>query len=145
MKIVLQRFLTADVIIGDKIHSSIDQGLLILLGIQKADTIKDIEYLAKKIVKLRIFNDNKNKMNLSIMDLNFSIMLISQFTLYGDINKGNRPSFINAAKPAAAKPLYTLFIKELEKYNIKIKTGQFGAHMQVKFINDGPVTIILES
>ena len=145
MKTVLQRVLKADVIIEDKIHSSIDQGLLVLLGIQKSDTIKDIGYLAKKIVKLRIFNDNKNKMNLSAMDLNVSIMLISQFTLYGQCNKGNRPSFINVASQEKARPLYETVIQLLKKSNINVESGKFGARMNVKLNNDGPVTLILES
>lgn len=145
MKIVLQRVSKATVKIDNKTHSTIEKGLLILLGIQTTDTIKDVKYLVKKITQLRIFEDEHKKMNFSILDLNFSIMLVSQFTLYGNTKKGNRPSFISAAKPELAKSLYKLFIKELTKYDIGIKTGKFGAKMMVTLINDGPVTLILES
>ena len=145
MKIVLQRVLKATIKIDNKTHSTIEKGLLILLGIHETDTIKDVKYLAKKTVRLRIFEDKHKKMNLSIIDLDFSIMLVSQFTLYGNLKRGNRPSFVHAAKPTHAKPLYELFVNELKKYNIKIKTGKFGEKMLVELTNDGPVTFILES
>ena len=145
MKIVIQRVNEAQVLIDNKIHSTINKGLLIFLGIHIDDAPKDVIYLVKKIMCLRIFENQDQKMNLSIMNLKLSIMLVSQFTLYANIKKGNRPSFVNAAKAKHAKSLYNLFIEELKKYNINLKTGEFGKKMKVKLINDGPNTFILES
>ena len=145
MKIIIQRVKHASVTIENKIYKSIDRGLLIFLGISSEDTKKDAKYLVQKLINMRIFNDNNNKMNLSIKDLKLSIMLISQFTLYANCKKGNRPSFVEAAHPSVAKPLYEFFIKEIDKYNLNFQTGKFGAMMDIELINDGPVTIILES
>ena len=145
MRVLLQRVNKASVIINNKNFSSINNGLLVFLGIQTKDSIKDVEYLVRKIINLRIFNDGNGLMNLSILDKQYSIMLVSQFTLYGNCKKGNRPSFINAEKPEKAKILYQLFIDELNKYNINLKTGKFGANMTVNLINSGPVTLWIDS
>ena len=145
MKLVVQQVDYARVIINNKLYNAINQGLLIFIGIHKNDTLENIQYLIKKILKLRIFTDENNKMNLSVIDLNLSIMLISQFTLYANIKKGNRPSFINTADPNKAETLYNLFIKELNQHGVNLKTGKFGADMKIELINDGPKTFILES
>tara|TARA_Y100000590_G_C15701543_1_gene1006985 strand:+ start:751 stop:1188 length:438 start_codon:yes stop_codon:yes gene_type:complete len=145
MKIVAQQVIKASVYIDNKIYSSINRGMLIFLGIHHNDTVENIEYLINKVRKLRIFKDDKKKMNLSIQDLGLPILLVSQFTLCADVLKGNRPSFIKAAKPDKAKIVYDLFIEKLSYYNIIVKTGKFGANMQIKLINDGPNTFILES
>ena len=145
MRVLLQRVNKASVIINNKNFSSINNGLLVFLGIQTKDSIKDVKYLVRKIINLRIFNDENGLMNLSILDKQYSIMLVSQFTLYGNCKKGNRPSFINAEKPEKAKILYQLFIDELNKYNINLKTGKFGANMTVNLINSGPVTLWIDS
>ena len=145
MRVLLQRVNKASVKINNKNFSSINNGLLVFLGIQTKDSIEDVEYLVRKIINLRIFNDENGLMNLSILDKQYSIMLVSQFTLYGNCKKGNRPSFINAEKPEKAKILYQLFIDELNKYNINLKTGKFGANMTVNLINSGPVTLWIDS
>tara|TARA_B100000579_G_scaffold105266_1_gene83784 strand:- start:507 stop:944 length:438 start_codon:yes stop_codon:yes gene_type:complete len=145
MKLVVQQVNYAKVMIDNKLYSQINQGLLVFIGIHKEDTLEKITYLIKKILKLRIFTDKNNKMNLSVLDLNLSIMLISQFTLYANTERGNRPSFINAADPNKAEKLYNFFIKELMKCGINLKTGKFGANMQIELINNGPKTFILES
>ena len=145
MRVLLQRVNKASVIINNKNFSSINNGLLVFLGIQTKDSIKDVEYLVRKIINLRVFNDENGLMNLSILDKQYSIMLVSQFTLYGNCKKGNRPSFVNAEKPEKAKILYQLFIDELNKYNINLKTGKFGANMTVNLINSGPVTLWIDS
>tara|TARA_A100001011_G_C13869397_1_gene658311 strand:+ start:166 stop:603 length:438 start_codon:yes stop_codon:yes gene_type:complete len=145
MKLVVQQVNYAKVMINNKLYSRINQGLLIFIGIHRDDTLQKITYLIKKILKLRIFTDKNNKMNLSVLDLNLSIMLISQFTLYANTERGNRPSFINTADPTKAEKLYNLFIKELMKSGINLKTGKFGANMQIELINNGPKTFILES
>ena len=145
MRILLQRVSKASVIINSNNFSSINQGLLVFLGIQTKDTLKDVQYLTHKLINLRIFNDDDGLMNLSVLDKQYSIMLISQFTLYGNCKKGNRPSFINAEKPKKAKVLYQLFIDELKKYNINLETGKFGANMTVNLTNNGPVTLWIDS
>ena len=145
MRVLLQRVNKASVIINNKNFSSMNNGLLVFLGIQTKDSIKDVEYLVRKIINLRIFNNENGLMNLSILDKQYSIMLVSQFTLYGNCKKGNRPSFINAEKPEKAKILYQLFIDELNKYNINLKTGKFGANMTVNLTNSGPVTLWIDS
>ena len=145
MRLVIQRVKQTSVSIDNKVYSSIDKGLLIFIGININDKKEDVRYLVQKLINMRIFNDNHHKLNLSAKDLNMSLMLISQFTLYANCKKGNRPSFINAAQPDIAKPLYEFFIKEIQKYNLNFKTGKFGAMMDVKLINDGPITIILDS
>ena len=145
MKVIIQQVECAKVLIDNKLYSSIDKGMLIFLGIHKDDTVQDINTLVKKILKIRIFKDVKNKSNFSISDLNLSILLVSQFTLYANMKKGNRPSYIDAANPKKAQSLYNLFIKELKQYNINLQTGQFGANMDIHLINKGPNTYILES
>ena len=145
MKLVIQRALSAEVLVDKKIYGEIQKGIVVFLGIAKNDSKKDVKYLIKKIINMRIFNDESGKMNLSIRDLNLSIMIISQFTLYADCKKGNRPSFLEAEVPQKAQILYDFFIEEIKKYNINFITGKFGAMMDIKLINDGPVTIVLES
>jgi len=146
MKIVLQRVSKSSVHIEGKLKGEIGKGFLLLLGISTTDTENDIDWLVKKICQLRVFNDENDKMNLSIQDISGDILLISQFTLYANIKKGNRPSYIKAARPEVAVPLYELFIQKLETALKKpIQTGIFGADMQVALINDGPVTIVMDS
>lgn len=146
MRAVIQRVSNASVTIENKIQGKIEIGLLILLGIEETDTEKDIDWLVRKIIQLRIFSDENGKMNLSLQDVNGDILLISQFTLFASTKKGNRPSFIRSAKPAIAIPLYEQFIIETEtQLNKKIQTGIFGADMKVELLNDGPVTIIIDS
>lgn len=146
MRIVIQRVSEASVTINNSLFNSIKNGLLIFLGIEEADTIEDIEWLCSKIPKLRIFNDEKKIMNLSVTDVRGDILVISQFTLHASTKKGNRPSYIKAARPEIAIPLYNKFVEQLGLIaNNKIKTGDFGADMKVALINDGPVTIIMDS
>jgi len=146
MRAVIQRVSKASVEIEGQINGQINQGFLVLLGIEDFDNQTDIEWLTKKIVQLRIFNDDAGLMNKSIQDINGNILLISQFTLYGQTKKGNRPSFIRASKPEIAMPLYELFCQELKKnLGKKIETGIFGADMKVSLINDGPVTILMDT
>lgn len=146
MRLIIQRVTEASVIIQENIKGKIQKGLLILIGIEENDTEQDAEYLAQKSINLRIFSDIEGKMNLSLLDIAGDILLISQFTLYASTKKGNRPSFIKAAKPEMAIPLYQKMIALLEKYLDKpIQTGEFGADMKVNLCNDGPVTIIIDS
>lgn len=146
MRAVIQRVNEASVEIEGKQFSSIKNGLLILLGIEDADTKEDIEWLARKIFQLRIFEDANELMNLSVGDINGELLVVSQFTLFASTKKGNRPSFIRSAKPEIAIPLYESFIKELAIVSGKeIKTGQFGATMQIQLINNGPVTITIDT
>ena len=146
MRAVIQRVSSASVTIEGKIKASIDNGLMVLLGIEEADDHTDIQWLAKKIVNMRIFNDEQGVMNTSLLDQQYEILLISQFTLHASTKKGNRPSYIKAAKPDIAIPLYENFIKELSDLLDKtIKTGEFGADMKVKLVNDGPVTILIDT
>jgi len=146
MKAVIQRVLEASVTIEEKIVSEINSGLLILVGIEVEDTQQDIEWLAKKIVNLRIFNDENDVMNNSLLDVQGDLIVVSQFTLQASTKKGNRPSYIKAAKPEISIPLYENFVKELEiLVGKKVGTGEFGADMKVALINDGPVTIVIDS
>lgn len=146
MRAVIQRVISASVTIEGKIHASIEDGLLVLLGIEEADTEEDIEWLSAKIVNLRIFNDNDAVMNISIKEIGGNILLISQFTLHASTKKGNRPSYIRAAKPESAIPLYEKMIQQLCRDMDKIiKTGVFGADMKVELLNDGPVTIVIDT
>ena len=143
---VIQRVNSSSVRIDNQLTAEIDRGLLILLGIENSDEEIDIRWLSKKIVNLRIFNDEKGVMNESILDMDGDILLISQFTLHASTKKGNRPSYIKAAKPEVAIPLYEMFIKNLEQdLGKKIKTGEFGAYMDISLVNDGPVTIIIDT
>ncbi|HCR73029.1 MAG TPA: D-tyrosyl-tRNA(Tyr) deacylase [Ruminococcus sp.] len=144
MKIVLQRVRKASVRVDGKITGSINQGYLVLLGVGNDDTEKDCERLALKISNLRIFSDENDKINLSIKDVNGEMLVVSQFTLYADCRKGNRPNFTMAGKPDMAEKLYEYFISECKKYIPKVESGIFGADMQVELINDGPFTVILE-
>ncbi len=146
MRAEIQRVTKSRVTIEGKIHAAIDDGLLVLLGIEEADTMEDIEWLASKIVNLRIFNDDNAVMNISIKEINGDILLISQFTLHASTKKGNRPSYIRASKPDVAIPLYEKMIQELSRQMDKIiRTGIFGADMKVELLNDGPVTIVIDT
>ena len=145
MRVLVQRSLESNVVIDGKINGYINKGLVLLVGFTDGDNIQDIEKLAKKVVNLRIFDDENGVMNKSIIDIEGEILSISQFTLYGDAKKGNRPSYIKALNGNEATKLYDLFNDELRKYNIKVDTGIFGADMLVNIKNDGPVTIWLES
>ncbi len=146
MRVVIQRVKEALVSIDNKIFSQIKNGYLIYLGIENADNNTDIEWLTNKIMQLRIFSDNNGLMNKSIIDIGGEILVVSQFTLHAKTKKGNRPSFIHAAKPDVAIPLYQNFIKTLEqKMQKPVKSGKFGANMQIMSINDGPVTILIDT
>ena len=146
MKAVIQRVSKASVTIEGKIKSSIATGLLILLGVEDADTNEDIEWLSAKICNLRIFDDENHQMNLSVKDLNGEALVVSQFTLMANTKKGNRPSYIKAARPEIAIPIYENFVKQLGiDLGKPIATGEFGADMKVELLNDGPVTIIIDT
>ena len=146
MRVVIQRTKKASVSVSGVVLSAIDNGLMVLVGIEDADNEEDIVYLVKKICNMRIFDDNDGVMNLSVKDINGDILAISQFTLHARTKKGNRPSYISAAKPEISVPLYENFVKALEvEMGKEIGTGEFGADMQVELINDGPVTIIIDS
>ena len=145
MKLIIQRVKESSLEIENKIFSSIGSGMVVLIGVSKTDDKDTAKSLAGKISKLRIFNDDNGKMNKNIQEINGEVLVVSQFTLYADTKKGNRPSFIRAAKPDMAIDLYSYFIEQLQRLvKSKIKTGKFGADMKLKLINDGPVTIILE-
>jgi D-tyrosyl-tRNA(Tyr) deacylase len=146
MRLVIQRVKKALVKIDDEIHSQINTGLLVLVGIEEHDTLEDIEWLTLKTINMRLFSDTEGKMNLDLKQINGDVLLVSQFTLHASTKKGNRPSFIKAARPEKAIPLYQNLIKEFEKTLEKpIKTGVFGANMEINLINDGPVTIFIDS
>ena len=146
MKAVIQRVTYSNLSIDNKIYSQIKRGLVVLLGIAHYDDDNDIQWLAKKIVNLRIFNDDKNIMNKSLIDVSGELMIVSQFTLHAQTKKGNRPSYIEAANGDIAEKIYKSLILEIEnKYNLKPKTGKFGADMKVELENDGPVTIIIDT
>jgi D-tyrosyl-tRNA(Tyr) deacylase len=146
MRAVIQRVSSANVTIEGKIKGKINNGLTILLGIEDADTAEDIQWLSAKIVNLRIFDDDKGVMNLSIKDINGEILIVSQFTLHASTKKGNRPSYIRAAKPDVSIPLYEQFVQQMQvDLGKNIETGEFGADMKLSLINDGPVTIIIDT
>jgi len=146
MRFVIQRVSEASVTIDNTIHSSIQAGLLILMGVEELDTTEDADWLCQKLIGLRIFSDTEHKMNLALKDMNGDVLLVSQFTLFASTKKGNRPSFIKSARPDIAIPLYEYCIQQLSSLLEKpIKNGVFGADMKVSLINDGPVTIIIDS
>lgn len=146
MRIVVQRAKNAKVMVEERVAGKIQHGLMILVGITHEDTLKDLEYGAKKVAGLRVFEDEAGKMNLSVKEVGGAILSISQFTLYGETKKGNRPSFTAAAKPEAAQALYDQFNDILRSdYGLQVETGVFGAMMDVSFTNDGPVTLLIES
>jgi len=146
MKLVIQRVSSAKVVVDNKTTADIGTGLLILQGVTHEDSTEDVEWLAKKVVGMRIFSDDTGHMNLSVKDVSGSIVVVSQFTLYASTKKGNRPSFLDAAKPTVAIPLYELFVERLKVLSgLKVETGVFGGDMKVSLLNDGPVTIIIDS
>ena len=144
MKLVVQRVKNAKVEVNEKVVGEIDKGFLVLLGVTHTDTKEIADYLVKKLCHLRIFEDENEKMNLSLKDVNGKLLIVSQFTLYADCTAGNRPSFINAAKPDFANELYEYFCQKCKDSGIEVETGVFGADMKVSLLNDGPVTIIME-
>ncbi|MDO5342935.1 MAG: D-aminoacyl-tRNA deacylase [Bacteroidia bacterium] len=146
MRLVIQRVSRASVTIGGVLKSEIGKGLMILLGVEDADSQEDVEWLCQKVTKLRIFEDENEAMNLDINQIGGEFLVVSQFTLHAMTKKGNRPSFIRAARPEHAIPLYELFLKRLAEISgLPVKSGEFGANMQVELINDGPVTILIDS
>lgn len=144
MRVLVQRSGKAKVTVDEKVVGSIDSGLMLLVGFTEGDDLDAVKYLAKKVVNLRIFPDENDVMNKSLLDFGGDILSISQFTLYGDARKGNRPSYINALKNDLATPLYDAFNEELRGYGVKVETGVFGADMEISFTNIGPTTILLE-
>jgi D-tyrosyl-tRNA(Tyr) deacylase len=145
MRAVIQRVSQARVIIDGVVAGEIQRGLLVLLGVTHSDTVEQARWLADKVVGLRIFNDADDKMNLGVTDVGGGVLVVSQFTLYGDCRKGRRPSFIDAARPETAIPLYEAFVNAVRALGIPTATGRFGAMMQVELVNDGPVTLIVDS
>lgn len=145
MRAVVQRVKRSSVSVDGKIVSKIDRGLMVLLGVEVNDDESDLHYILKKVTKLRIFDDEDGVMNKSLLDYGLEVLVVSQFTLYGDARKGNRPSYIRSAKFDQGILLYEKFIEELEKLNVKVSHGEYGADMDVELINDGPVTILLDS
>ncbi|MDR5587001.1 MULTISPECIES: D-aminoacyl-tRNA deacylase [Clostridium] len=145
MRAVVQRVTSSNVKVDGNIVGSIGKGLNVLIGISKSDTLEDLKYIRDKVINLRIFEDEKEKMNLSLLDVKGELLIISQFTLYGDCRKGRRPNFMEAKGGEEAKELYEEFLSLLKESNLKVETGEFGADMKVEINNDGPVTIILDS
>nr|WP_312215850.1 D-aminoacyl-tRNA deacylase [Clostridioides sp.] len=145
MRSVVQRVSSSSVTVDGGIIGKIDKGLMVLLGVTHDDTSKDVDYMIDKILNLRIFEDEEDKMNLSLKDVGGELLVVSQFTLYGDCRKGRRPSFTNAARPDQADKLYEEFVAKAKAQGLNVGTGQFGAHMMVDLTNDGPVTILLDS
>lgn len=145
MRAVVHRVSRSEVTVDGRTTGKINKGLLVLLGVTHGDTSKDVDYIVDKTINLRIFEDENDKMNLSLKDIGGEMLAVSQFTLYGDCRKGRRPSFTNAAAPEEADKLYQEFVKKVSEQGINTETGEFGAHMMVDLVNDGPVTILLES
>jgi D-tyrosyl-tRNA(Tyr) deacylase len=145
MRAVLQRVRRARVVVGEEVVGEIGRGLLVLLGVSRTDSLDDANWLAQKVASLRLFADAEDKMNLSVADVSGAVLVVSQFTLYGDCRKGRRPSFVDAAPPETAVPLYEAFINAVKAEGIPVATGRFGAMMQVELVNDGPVTLIVDS
>lgn len=145
MKVVVQRVSSASVKVGNEITGAIKKGLLLLVGVHQNDTKEQLNWMCEKILKLRVFEDDEDKMNLSVTDIEGEILIVSQFTLYGNTKKGTRPSYIEAARPEKAEPMYEEIVSYFRKHSeLNIQTGKFGAMMDVKLVNDGPVTLILE-
>ena len=144
MRAVIQRVIKSQVVIDETIKAAIEHGLVILLGIEKGDNREKVDYLAKKITNMRIFEDKEGKMNLSLIDIGGKAIVVSQFTLMADTRKGNRPSFIHAAPPDIASPLVDYFIQKMRAYGVETQSGEFAAHMLVEIHNDGPVTILMD-
>ncbi|NLW45563.1 MAG: D-tyrosyl-tRNA(Tyr) deacylase [Syntrophomonadaceae bacterium] len=145
MKAVVQRVIEGQVLVGERICGAIRQGLVVLIGVGRDDTTKDADFIADKIVNLRIFEDEAGKMNRSVSDIGGAVLAVPQFTLYGDARKGRRPNFMEAAPPELGEPLFNRVKEQMLQRGIPVETGEFGAHMIVKIINDGPCTIILDS
>jgi D-tyrosyl-tRNA(Tyr) deacylase len=145
MRVVLQRAKKAEVRVGGEVVGKIDRGLMLLVGVTHEDSPEDAAYVAEKVANLRIFEDDQDKMNLSLLDVEGQVLSVSQFTLYGDCRKGRRPNFMEAAKPDHAETIYEAFNEALRNKGVTVETGQFGAMMDVDFVNDGPVTLIVES
>lgn len=145
MRAVLQRVKSAEVLVDGQVAGKIGKGLLVFLGVGKGDGEEDLSFLASKIPDLRIFEDDSEKFNLSLKEIGGEILVVSQFTLYADCRKGRRPSFTTAEEPSRARDLYERFVRKLQEQNLRVQTGQFQARMEVRLVNDGPVTILLES
>ena len=145
MRAVVQRVSSSSVTVGGSVIGSTKQGLLVLLGVTDTDTAEDVQYICEKVSHLRIFEDEQDKMNLSVMDVGGEVCVVSQFTLYGDARKGRRPNFMKAAPPTMAERLYLEIVEAFKEKGLPVSTGQFQAHMQVSLVNDGPVTILLDS
>ena len=146
MKAIIQRVISASVTVDGRIQGEVGEGLLVLLGVKPEDTEKEAEYLAAKLCNLRIFTDQEDKMNLSLLSIGGEMLVVSNFTLYGDCRKGNRPSFVGAARPETAQPLYNYFMECVRKQGVsKVASGVFGAHMEVRLVNNGPVTLVLDT
>lgn len=144
MKLVVQRVSSASVVVDGKKISEIGEGLLVYVGVHGSDKIEIVEWMARKLTSLRIFPDDKGKMNRSVIDMEGEICMVSQFTLYGDASKGTRPSFVHAARPEHAEPMYEALIKKVQEEGVPVSSGSFGSMMQVSCVNSGPVTILLE-
>ena len=144
MRVVVQRVSRAAVTIDDKIVASIDRGLLVLVGFTPGDTAAAVDWMAEKLIGLRVFEDDANKMNRSVVDVGGAVLVVSQFTLYGDVSRGRRPSFVAAAAPDEAIPLYDAFVAALRARDVPVETGEFGAMMDVALVNDGPVTLVID-
>lgn len=144
MRVLVQRVTHAEVRVGDRVTGSIGRGFVLLVGFTHTDSAAQLEWMAEKVVGLRVFPDDENKLNRSLADIEGAVLVVSQFTLYGDAAKGRRPSFIDAARPDQAVPLYEQFVAALRQRGVKTETGEFGASMQVELVNDGPVTLWLE-
>ena len=145
MRAVVQRVSSSSVTVDDNVIGSVNKGLMVLLGVTHDDSDSDIDYMVDKILNLRIFEDEEDKMNLSLLDVKGELLVISQFTLFGDCRKGRRPNFMEAARPEVATDVYEKFVSKAKGYNLKVETGKFAAHMIVDIVNDGPVTIIIDS
>ena len=145
MRAVVQRVRSCRVVVADEVVGEIGRGLVVLLGIRNGDTVDQARWLADKVVNLRILEDEQGKMNVSVADTGGAVLVVSQFTLYGDCQKGRRPSFIEAARPEVAEPLYEAFVNAIRLQGVPVATGRFGADMQVELVNDGPVTVILDT